>query len=74
MLGKRNFDDFSPGEIADIASEAASRARKQSLEAGLEILSQDLETGEFFSEMLGREGNVVKRTLTRDEVAVLKNN
>ncbi|MCW8126992.1 hypothetical protein [Microbulbifer halophilus] len=72
MSEKRNFDDFSPGEIAEIASEAGLRARKESLEAGLEVLSQDPETGEFFYEKLDKEGNIVKRKLTREEVEALK--
>lgn len=72
MSGKRKFDDFSPGEIAEIASEAGLRARKESLEAGLEILSQDPETGELFYEKLDKEGNVVKRKLTKDEIEALK--
>ncbi|MFD1215955.1 MULTISPECIES: hypothetical protein [Microbulbifer] len=72
MTGKRNFDDFSMGEIAEVASEAGLKARKESLEAGLEVLSQDPETGEFFYEKLDKEGNIVKRKLTKDEVEALK--
>lgn len=72
MSGKRKFDNFSPGEVAEISSEAGLRARKESLEAGLEILSQDPETGEFFYEKLDKEGNVVKRKLTKDEIEALK--
>ncbi|WP_299594942.1 hypothetical protein [uncultured Microbulbifer sp.] len=72
MTDKRNFDDFSMGEITEAASEAGLKARKESLEAGLEVLSQDLETGEFFYEKLDKDGNAVKRKLTKEEVEALK--
>ena len=72
MSDKRDFDDFSMGEITEIASEAGLKARKESLEAGLEVLSQDPETGELFYEKLDAEGNVVKRQLTREETEALK--
>ncbi|QIL91146.1 hypothetical protein GNX18_16190 [Microbulbifer sp. SH-1] len=61
MSKKRSFDGFSMGEIAEIASEAGLKARKESLEAGLEVLSQAPETGDFFYEKLDEEGNVIKR-------------
>lgn len=72
MSGKRSFDDFSIGEIAEIASEAGLKARKESLEAGLEVLSQDPETGEFYYEKLDKKGNVIKRKLSEEEVEALK--
>lgn len=73
MSEKRDLSDFSPGEIAEISSEAGLKARKESLEAGLEILSQDPETGELFYEKLDKEGNIIKRSLTKDEIEALKN-
>ena len=73
MPKNRDFTDFSDEEITNIAKRAGQEAAKESLEAGIEILSKDVSTGKFFYEKRDENGQVTRRFLTDEEVEALRN-
>ena len=73
MANKRDFTDFSLDEIKTIAEEAGKQASKESIDAGLDVLSKDLETGEFYIKRLNSKGEVEKQVLSEKEVEALRN-
>ena len=72
-MSTRDFTDFSTDEIADIAKKAGEKARQESLDAGLEVISQDMSTGKFYASEKNESGEIVKRELTPEEVKDLPN-
>ncbi len=65
---KRDITELSLDEICDIAAQAGKDAARESLEAGLEILSQETDTGKLYYEKLDQNGDIVKRYVTKEEL------
>ncbi len=73
MTEKRDYTDFSLVEIKDAAKETGKQAANESIEVGLEVLSKDLQTGEYYIKKLDDKGEVKKIVLSESEVEALKN-
>ncbi|MCE2028009.1 hypothetical protein [Sessilibacter corallicola] len=65
---KRDITELSLDEICDIAAQAGQEAGMDSLQAGLEVVSQELETGRFYIEKIGEGGQIVKNYITDEEL------
>ena len=73
MTEKRDYTDFSLDEIKDAAKEAGKQAANESIEVGLEVLSKDLQTGEYYIKKIDDKGEVKKIVLSESEVEALRN-
>lgn len=65
---KRDITDLSLDEICDIAAQAGQEAGMKSLKAGLEVVSQELETGRFYVEKRDNNGQITKNYITKEEL------
>lgn len=65
---KRDITELSLDEICDIAAQAGKDAAHESLEAGIEILSKETETGKYVFKKLDENGQIVKRYVTKEEL------
>ncbi len=65
---KRDITELSLDEICDIAAQAGQEAGMDSLQAGLEVVSQELETGRFYIEKIGEGDQIVKNYITKEEL------
>ena len=72
-MATRDFTDFSMDEIEKIANEAGKKAEQESLDAGLEVISKDLNTGKFLGTKKNESGEIITRELTAEEVEKIRN-
>ena len=73
MTDKKEFTDFSFDEIKDVAKKAGQQASRESLVAGLEVLSKNLKTGKYYVKKLDCNGEVKEILLSDSEVDALRN-
>ncbi|GAB2198263.1 hypothetical protein [Sessilibacter sp. MAH4] len=65
---KRDITEVSLEEICELAAQAGQEAARESLETGLEILSEEIATGRFVFERLDENGQIIKRYVTKEEL------
>ncbi len=65
---KRDITEVSLEEICELAVQAGQEAGTESLKAGLEVVSQELETGRFYVEKMDKSGQIIKRYVTEEEL------
>lgn len=65
---KRDITEVSLEEICELAAQAGQEAGIESLKAGLEVVSQELETGLFYVEKMDQSGQIIKLYITKEEL------
>lgn len=64
MTKKRDYSEFSLDEIEELARKSGLEARQESLDAGIEVMSQD-EEGNLILEKKSEDGSIVVRRLDK---------
>lgn len=64
MTKKRDYSEFSVEEIEELAKKSGLDARQESLDAGIEVMSQD-EEGNLILEKKSKDGRIVERRLDK---------
>lgn len=67
MNDKKDISEFSIDHLKNLAQEAGLEAREESLNAGLEIMSQD-EKGNLIYEKLNDKGEIVTRPVPEEDL------